>query len=145
MTRSGTCVAVDGRGVLLHGPSGAGKSDLALRLIDGGAELVADDRVVLDSRAGVLAASAPVALRGLLEVRGLGIFRLPYRASIPLSLVADLGDASEERLPLPNTITILGHELPSIGITAGSHSADARIRLILGTAESMSGVLGDAA
>ena len=92
MTHSGTCVAVDGRGVLLRGPSGAGKSDLALRLIDRGAELVADDRVALVSSAGVLTASAPPALRGLMEVRGLGVFRLPYRTSVQLSLVADLFD-----------------------------------------------------
>ncbi|RME65602.1 MAG: aldolase, partial [Alphaproteobacteria bacterium] len=39
----GTCVAIDGAGVLILGPSGAGKSDFALRLIDEGAVLVADD------------------------------------------------------------------------------------------------------
>ena len=44
-----TCIALDGRGVLLRGPSGSGKSDMALRLIDAGAELVADDRVDLDA------------------------------------------------------------------------------------------------
>ena len=43
----GTCVAIAGRGVLLRAPSGAGKSDLALRLIDAGARLVADDQVEL--------------------------------------------------------------------------------------------------
>ena len=40
-----TCVALEGRAVLLRGPSGSGKSDLALRLIDAGALLVADDLV----------------------------------------------------------------------------------------------------
>ena len=39
----GTCVALEGVGILLRGPAGAGKSDLAVRLIDGGAVLVADD------------------------------------------------------------------------------------------------------
>ena len=71
----GTCIAIDGAGVLLRGPSGCGKSDLALRLIDGGAVLVADDRVSLEARAGDLVASAPDALAGLLEVRGVGIER----------------------------------------------------------------------
>ena len=41
-----SCVELSGTGVVLVGPSGSGKSDLALRLIDGGAQLVADDRVV---------------------------------------------------------------------------------------------------
>ena len=54
-----TCVALDGAGVLLRGPSGSGKSDLALRLIDGGARLVADDQVALSAEAGRLVARAP--------------------------------------------------------------------------------------
>lgn len=145
MTHSGTCVAVDGRGVLLRGPSGAGKSDLALRLIDGGAELVADDRVALVSSAGVLTASAPPALRGLMEVRGLGVFRLPYRTSVQVSLVADLVDGQGERLPAPHRTTILGHSLPAIRLSAKASSAAARVRLVLGTAESVVGAMGDAA
>ena len=40
-----TCVSINGKGVLLLGPSSSGKSDLGLRLVDGGAQLVADDRV----------------------------------------------------------------------------------------------------
>lgn len=145
MTHSGTCVAVDGRGVLLRGPSGAGKSDLALRLIDRGAELVADDRVALVSSAGVLTASAPPALRGLMEVRGLGVFRLPYRTSVQVSLVADLVDGQGERLPAPHRTTILGHSLPAIRLSAKASSAAARVRLVLGAAESVVGAMGDAA
>ena len=145
MTHSGTCVAVDGRGVLLRGPSGGGKSDLALRLIDGGAELVADDRVALVSSAGVLTASAPPALRGLMEVRGLGVFRLPYRTSVQVSLVADLVDGQGERLPAPHRTTILGHSLPAVRLSAKASSAAARVRLVLGAAESVVGAMGDAA
>ncbi|MBM3488544.1 MAG: hypothetical protein FJX67_18250, partial [Alphaproteobacteria bacterium] len=47
-----TCIAVDGIGVLVRGASGAGKSDLALRLIDAGARLVADDQVLVEAAAG---------------------------------------------------------------------------------------------
>lgn len=67
-----SCVAIGGRGVLLVGPSGSGKSDLALRLIDGGAELVADDRVALRLADGRPVADAPPALAGLLEIREIG-------------------------------------------------------------------------
>ena len=38
-----TCVVVEGVGLLLRGPSGSGKSDLALRLIELGWRLVADE------------------------------------------------------------------------------------------------------
>ena len=40
-----SCVAIDGRAVLIAGRSGRGKSDLALRLLDRGAGLVSDDYV----------------------------------------------------------------------------------------------------
>ena len=75
----GSCVSRDGDGVLLIGPPGSGKSDLALRLLGRGFSLVADDRV--DIADGI--AAPPAALAGLLEVRGLGIVRLPYAATRP--------------------------------------------------------------
>ncbi|BDG70092.1 HPr kinase/phosphorylase [Roseomonas fluvialis] len=95
----GSCVARDGSAVLLLGPPGAGKSDLALRLMDRGFDLVADDQVLLDG----LAVRAPEALRGLLEVRGLGIFQaLPVADDASLALVVDLvAPADVVRLPLP--------------------------------------------
>lgn len=86
----GTCVALAGRGVLLRGPSGSGKSDVALRLIDAGAILVADDQVRLDRTAAGLIASAPPALSGLIEARGIGILRLPALERATLALVIDL-------------------------------------------------------
>jgi len=55
------------QGVLLRGPSGAGKSDLALRLIDAGAILVADDRVDVFIKGGVAFARAPANIAGLME------------------------------------------------------------------------------
>src|SRR5437763_2449066 len=95
-TLHASTVALDGRAVLISGPSGSGKSDLLLRLLDRGFVLVADDRVEIDG--GV--ARAPESLSGLLEVRGLGIFRLPHVASARLALVAELG-ALPPRLPEP--------------------------------------------
>lgn len=91
-----TCVEWFGLGVLIRGKSGAGKSDLALRLIDAGAALVADDQVLLEN--GI--ASAPVRLQGLLEVRGFGIVKLPFAETTAIALTVDLCSADEiERLP----------------------------------------------
>ncbi len=90
-----SCVARDGSAVLLSGPAGAGKSDLALRLIDRGFVLVADDQVIVEAGC----ARAPAALAGLIEVRGLGLLRLPYVGGVLLRLGVRLGEA--ERLPAP--------------------------------------------
>ena len=54
-----SCIAIDGQGVLLWGESGVGKSDLALRMIEKGAILVADDYPVLEEKDGILYASCP--------------------------------------------------------------------------------------
>src|SRR5262249_18332162 len=86
-----SCVAMDSAGVLLLGRSGAGKSDLALRLIDDGAVLVADDRVLLSARKGVLRASAPDSIRGLIEIRGLGIVTMPVKNTAAVRLAVQLG------------------------------------------------------
>jgi serine kinase of HPr protein (carbohydrate metabolism regulator) len=107
-----SCVLLDGGAVLLRGASGAGKSDLALRLIDRGGKLVADDRVDIYRRGGVLVARAPIPLQGLIEVRGIGIVRLPSVIDAPISLVVDLVPRDRvERLPEDSTVTILGIRL----------------------------------
>jgi len=120
----GSCAARDGAGVLLLGGSGVGKSDLTLRLLDRGFELVADDRVdVVD---GV--ASAPQALAGLLELRGLGLLRLPFLAAARLRLVAQLG-TEVDRLPPPQRFAPL--DLPQITLDAMLASAAQRIAIAL--------------
>lgn len=129
-----TCVAVDGVGVMLRGPSGSGKSDLALRLIDGGALLVADDRVRLlpgdGVGAGRLIARAPNAIAGLLEIRGLGPVPAPSVASAPVGLVVDLKPGGQiERLPDPAFCSYLGFRLPLLALDPLRASAPAALRL----------------
>ena len=97
-----SCVAIGNQGVLLLGKSGAGKSDLALRLIDDGARLVADDRTVLYAAGGALHARPPASIQGLIEIRGIGIIQLPVRASVKIALVVRLGREGA-RLPKPQT------------------------------------------
>ena len=110
--------------VLLLGPAGAGKSDLLLRLIDRGFILVADDQVLVEN--GI--ARAPEALAGLLEVRGLGIFRLPCLPQARLRLVIQHG-MQPERLPLPRRHAAL--DLPEITLDLALASAPERAALAL--------------
>jgi HPr kinase/phosphorylase len=120
----GSCASRSGEGVLLIGPPGAGKSDLLLRLLGRGFDLVADDRVEIDNGIG----RAPPSLEGLLEVRGLGIFRLPHETAVRLALVVELGDTGA-RMPMPSTYPALG--LPLVRIDPWSASAADRVLLAL--------------
>lgn len=127
-----TAVAVDGAGVLLRGPSGAGKSDLALRLIDTGALLVADDRILLQVRDGRLTAEAPPAIAGKLEVRGVGILHVPHCAVVPVHLAIDLVSADDvDRHPDPSFVTLLGVRIQHLKMDPFQASAPAQIRLAL--------------
>lgn len=110
-----TCVAVDGRGLLITGPSGAGKSSLAIRLLALGASLVSDDRTALVPDESHLRASCPApVIGGLIEARGLGLLHAPTVESTHLALVADLSRVEAERLPPFRTIKIQGYELPLV-------------------------------
>ena len=130
-TIHGTAVAINGAGVLLRGPSGSGKSDLALRLIDAGAVLVADDRVALSRDGAEVAAVAPEAIGGKLEVRGLGIVRLPA-VSAPLRLIVDLVESDDvERLPKARETVLLGVALPVLELAPFEASAPVKVRLAL--------------
>lgn len=120
----GSCAARDGVGVLLVGPPGSGKSDLTLRLLDRAFTLVADDQVEIDD----MIACPPVMLAGLLEVRGLGIVRLPYVAPVRLALCVRLG-APATRLPERARICALG--LPEIDLDPNGVSAAQRVELAL--------------
>ncbi len=127
-----TCVDIDGAGVLLRGASGSGKSDLALRLIDGGARLVADDRAELTLSGGQVIASAPAVLKGKIEVRGLGIVSVEAVPRTPLKLVVDLvAPGAVERLPEPATADVLGVRLPLVRLAPFEASAPAKVRAAL--------------
>jgi serine kinase of HPr protein (carbohydrate metabolism regulator) len=135
-----TCGALRPRGrswraVLLRGPSGAGKSDLALRLIEAGARLVADDQTALVRRGNSVIASVPARIAGLIEARGVGIVKLARDqlvARAPLALLVDLAPPEHiERLPEAARERLLGLDLPVLMLAPFEASASAKLRLAL--------------
>jgi len=128
----GTAVAIEDAGILLRGPSGAGKSDLALRLIDGGAQLVSDDFVLATRQAGQLMLGAAPNIEGQLEVRGIGILCVEATKTARLSLAVDLQPAGEiERLPDQKRCSIFGINVARIALCPFDLSAAAKLRMIV--------------
>jgi serine kinase of HPr protein (carbohydrate metabolism regulator) len=126
-----SCIDIAGIGVLLQGPPRSGKSDLALRLIDGDARLVADDQVELTVREGVLWAASPKALAGRMEIRGIGIVAVPWEPRTPVRLVVDLVAPSEvERMPESSESEIEGVRLHRLALAPFEASAPSKIRFI---------------
>ncbi|MBO9547739.1 MAG: HPr kinase/phosphorylase [Caulobacter sp.] len=102
------------RGVLIQGPSGVGKSDLALRALEAGFRLVADDRVVAFANAGRAWGKPHETLAGLLEIRGLGVVRTPALALCEIALVIRCVETPDavERLPDSQFAPIAGVSIP---------------------------------
>jgi serine kinase of HPr protein (carbohydrate metabolism regulator) len=125
-----SCVAVEGRAVLIGGASGRGKSDLAFRLIDRGARLVSDDCTLVTPAEGRLTAAAPATISGRIELRGVGILSLEPVSGVPVCLYVDL-DRAPERLPEPATRILAGVPLPDIALAALEASAPLKLEAAL--------------
>ncbi len=126
-----SAVEIGGAAVLIAGPSGSGKSDLALRLIDRGAILVSDDQTMLVRRGAELVASAPTAIRGKFEIRGLGVIDCPFAGESPVRLIVRLTELYE-RFPMDQqSETIAGIEVTRIQLNAYEASAPVKVEWAL--------------
>lgn len=120
------------RGVLIEGTSGAGKSDLALRAIDAGWALVADDRTLVWVSGGRLFGRAPPQLAGLIEARGVGVVASAARDFAAIDLAVTCAQQGKvERMPEFQTYGRLGVVIPKIALTACEASATAKLAIAL--------------
>ncbi len=135
-----TLVQLFGFGVLLRGPSNSGKSSIALRLLDEAEQsrtpcsLIADDQVILASKADHLVGKAPDRLFGKIEMRGIGIINVEARHESMIDLVVDLvPPQSLERMPDEKLdfVTIAGVKIRRINIAERNPDASVIIRTAL--------------
>lgn len=107
----GSCVAHHGRATLFIGPAASGKSRLAAEaILLGGAELVADDQVVLTLREGIIYAAAVANIEGVLALREQGLMKLNALRDVPLTSVISTVPCSNNG----GHITLLGTKMPLI-------------------------------
>jgi HPr kinase/phosphorylase len=132
-----SAVLVGSAGILIRGEPASGKSALALALIEdprGDAVLIADDRVAISARADAVIAAPPASLAGLIEVRGIGIVRRPFRTDVPIRLVVDLlPPGACPRIPdeRDRVAKLCGRLLPRLTVPIGAADAALRVRVAL--------------
>ena len=127
-----TGVILGDRGVLVTGPAGSGKTTLALELLvrvgaaGGFARLVCDDQVFVEARAGRLLARDAPAIRGLVEIRGLGPCAVASEPAMAVDLLVRLVPAdAAPRIASGEAVSIEGVAVPQIELPERSTHASA--------------------
>ncbi len=131
-----TCISLAGYGVMLLGPSRSGKSDLAYRLMCGAdaARLICDDQTLVTVEDGILMARAPENLRGLIELRGLGLLAVPCMTASALHLAVRLVPRDDvPRIAEPAHFSLCGIDLPLIALHAFDATCGLKISVAVRT------------
>ena len=110
----GTCVDIEGSGVLIIGSSGAGKSSLAIGLIALGAYLVADDQCEIKNVNTGLIISKPASLPESIEMRGIGLVSVPVVNQTHLNWIVNMDEVEEARMPGKRFTEISGHKITTV-------------------------------
>ena len=127
----GSSVAVEDNGILIIGHSGSGKSDLALRLIDSGGTLISDDQTLCLKKQNEIFLFSIEAIYGLLEIRNMGIIKVPYVENVKMKIIVSLVQKKTERLYPKNKKRLLGLNFPHLELEPNEISAVAKIKLKL--------------
>lgn len=128
-----SCVNIREHGILICGRPGTGKSSLALQLMDRGATLIADDQTYVGWEDGQLIASPPPSLKGMLEVRGVGLCTFPFQNQSVLKLCVEISeDGQFERLPDPLFVEYHGIKLPGLRLMKNDALGAMKVELKLG-------------
>ncbi|MDM7849582.1 HPr kinase/phosphorylase [Pseudochrobactrum kiredjianiae] len=114
-----TSLVLGSFGVLLCGNSGSGKSSLALTLIERAHQagrvgtLIADDQTIISTDNEKLIASTPPAIAGAIEIRGAGLFEVPYQPQAEINLLVELVSADKApRYPTDEMRELAGLMVP---------------------------------
>lgn len=129
--RQATCVALDGRAMLIEGAPGVGKSSLALALMDRGALLIGDDSVMLEEEAGRLYALPHPNTRGLLEVRGVGLLPVPVAPRAFVALLLRLDESAPRHIESAPQVRLGAVAMPCITLWPGGPALPLRAEMAL--------------
>lgn len=109
-----SAVVFEEKAVILVGASGSGKSSLALQMLALGAQLLADDRLLIERVQATLTGAPAPNLAGLIEARGMGILRADAVFPAPIHLCVDLDKTETQRLPPSRHVEWLGIQIPCL-------------------------------
>lgn len=127
-----TAIAFKDKGLLFLGSSGAGKTTLAFDCLGLGAELIADDAVMLCAvTRSHIELQKPTNLPSLIEARGIGLLRCAtLKRPVILSAVVSLDQSEPDRLPTPRSVDLGSAKVPLI-LGAGIPSLAQKLWLLI--------------